>query len=710
MKRRYTFSALALLALAMQAAAAPAPGAGKLSDAEFVPFEVLVKFKPQTQMAMVKAQLPDVAISSRSPHYSIAKQHVPVPKLYTPAQARAETFALLERMLRRSDVEAAQLNYYAKFAFVPNDPLYLQQWHYPMISLPTAWDITRGSTLVRIAILDSGRTGHTDLAGRFLGLEFNAPVPGTPATDNGIYRHGTHVAGIAGAVSNNGIGGAGVCQGCTMMNAKIGDTTTGLTMPWIIDSIDWATDNGARVINMSFESSQPCTTTNNPLLRAAVVRAVNNGVIVVAAAGNAGANVDTTSPASCPGVISVAAVDRNGNLAAYSNRGPNIGITAPGGGGELRILPSGFADPTSSVYGNTVNGTCPTNSPSEAYNNNDFGAVSSWTSAPNSTPANVHCYRHLSGTSMAAPHLSGTVGLMLSVNSGLLPVHVSSLIRSTATALPACGSNCGPGLLNAFAAVNNARVTATGPCSLADKASKRCKIDSIGQYVDANGNLSESVYAYGHLWKFDVSGNRLVNTKRLDAYPRYASNGGPCTFAPAGQDCTIDSSTIIDYPGFGYLESVTAYGRYWNFDINNNGLAGNGSLLVSVPRFANGPCLYASGGTCKFDTRNLIYAPEWGLDGLFESITAYGRYWIFDGAGNLVYTDTLLSVARFASGPCAYASAGTTCTFDSRELRRVPGSGLMETITAYGRYFEWDVNGNPTANHGQLLTNIARMR
>ena len=173
--------------------------------------------------------------------------------------------------------------------------------------------------------------------------------------------------------------------------------------------------------------------------------------------------------------------------------------------------------------------------------------------------------------------------------------------------------------------------------------------------------------------------------------------------------CVIDSSTNLDYPGFGYIESVTAYGRYWNFDQNGNGLAGNGSLLSSVARFANGPCQYAdSPNNCRFDTRNLLDAPEWG--GLYESITAYGRYWIFDASSNLVGTNTLLSVPRFANGPCAYRSAGSICTFGSRELRHIAGGARIETVIAYGRYFEWDGNGNPTANHGQLLINIPRLR
>jgi hypothetical protein len=250
-------------------------------------------------------------------------------------------------------------------------------------------------------------------------------------------------------------------------------------------------------------------------------------------------------------------------------------------------------------------------------------------------------------------------------------------------------------------------LTVYGPCSTVTGAKLGCTINSIGQYVGSNGNMVESVFAYGNLWKFNDSGNQLGTPRKLRSLLRYQS--GPCAFAPAGQECTIDSVTTLDYPDFGYIESVTAYGRYWNFDRAGNGLTGNGSLLSSVPRYASGPCGHANPITsCRFDTRNLINPPEWG--GLFESITAYGRYWIFDGSGNLVGTDTLTSVPRFASGPCAHAPAGQLCSFTSRELRSAAGGGIIETVTAYGRYFEWGANGQPTANHGLPLASIPRLR
>ncbi|HEX8702196.1 MAG TPA: S8 family serine peptidase, partial [Myxococcaceae bacterium] len=372
--------ALCGFALGAQALAAPPPEASP--NLRFVPFEVLVKFKPGGQ-AMAKAQMPDVALSSPSPRFSVARSEVAASQRSRPGDAEAETRALLERLRRRDDVEYAQLNYLFDFALTPNDPLYAQQWHYPMISLPYAWDITRGSSTTGLAILDSGRTAHPDLAGRWSPVEFNASAPGTPATDNGNWRHGTHVASIAGGATNNYNGGAGVCHNCRMLNVKVGDTTTGISLANVANGIHWAVDNGARVINMSFETASACSQTAFPALREAIDRAVYNGVTVVAAAGNNAVNVANVTPASCPGVLSVAAIDRNSNLAGYSSRGTGIGISAPGGG---------------SFYGAGIG--CPADA-SSGFNPNDFaGAVAAWTTSANSGSA--HCYRHLGGTSMAA--------------------------------------------------------------------------------------------------------------------------------------------------------------------------------------------------------------------------------------------------------------------------------------------------------------------
>ena len=139
------------------------------------------------------------------------------------------------------------------------DRLYPLQWQYPNINLPSAWNLTSGNGLAPIAILDTGRTLHPDLIGRWSSLEYNASSPGSSAIDVGNWHHATHVAGIAGAALNNGIGGTGVCPGCSLLNVKITYSNGSIDSAAIINGLNWATDHGARVVNMSFESAVACS-------------------------------------------------------------------------------------------------------------------------------------------------------------------------------------------------------------------------------------------------------------------------------------------------------------------------------------------------------------------------------------------------------------------------------------------------------------------
>ncbi len=650
---------------------------------QYVPHEVVVKFKASVNTKKLKTQYPDLKIDSLGYGMSVIKVDRQKNTKYSTLDAKEATETLLKNMRNRKDVEYAQLNYIAELAYIPNDPLYSSQWHYPKINMPQAWNITRGSSSVRIGILDTGRTGHPDI--RWSSLEFNAANPGSPAIDSDTWRHGTHVAGIAAGRMNNYEGGAGVCPNCQLINVKIGSPTS-ISVANIIRGVEWAVENNVDILNMSFEFPRPCTQSINPALRESISNAVARNVSVVTAAGNNHVDVNNVSPASCPGAISVAATDRLNNLAPYSSFGSSIGISAPGG---------------ETFYGAGIN--CPED-PLSAFEGDNFdGAVSAWTTSKDG--GNEHCYRYLGGTSMAAPHVAGALGLMLSINRHLRPDQLRASIRSTASGLNSCGKDCGPGLLDSYAAIVNSRNKTTGPCS-ANNRSRNCVVDSLGQFMQGNGRIVESVYASGYLWQFNQSRHQINRTTKLSAIPRYAE--GPCSFAPAGGKCKFDSVTILDYPGIGYVESITAYGRGWNFDEDGEPWPASGFYLSSIARFANGPCLYASNSlNCTFDTRNLIDNPAWG--GLYESITAYGRYWIFNSNGSQIETGSLNSVSRYASGPCAYAPNGQHCRFDARDLRLNTSGKVIETITAYGRYFEWN-DGSPTAYHGQRLESIAHMR
>lgn len=470
MNRHPVFAAACLQIAALPALAAAPPGDPRSAESdhlrqEFIPHEILVELRPGSRPAQLSAQIPGLEIRSTTSQFGVARLVPPGAMLYRREEARAATLRLLERVLQRPEVRHAQLNHLFQLAappaWVPNDPLFAQQWHYLPIFMAEAWALTGGGGNVKIAILDTGRSEdgpHPDLDGRWSLLEYNANDPSSPPIDRRTWRHGTHVAGIAGAATNNATGGAGVCFNCTLMNVKVTAANSGdIATDKMLDGLRWAVANGARVINMSFAYPAACTDTGMAVVRSQIDKAVAQGVVVVASAGNHAGSVDNATPASCPGVISVAASDQGHQLASYSNGGTNVAITAPGGGGVIAYLPNGGVDPNSSVYGNRV-GTplCPADVPNNHFNPYTFGVVSTWTTRRTlgtGSYQNTHCYRYLSGTSMSAPHVSGAVGLMLSANPFLSPAQVRSILRSTATPMPGCGGRCGPGLLNVHLAI-----------------------------------------------------------------------------------------------------------------------------------------------------------------------------------------------------------------------------------------------------------------
>ena len=377
-----------------------------------------------------------------------------------PEVVRAEPDAIQTTMPVGEPVAAAAAGRAATADLTPDDPAFADQWHYRYtpgteegLNLPPAWAITTGSADVVVAVIDTGILPHADLAGRVLpGYDFiNDPVvandgdgrdsdpadPGDWFSANQCYLgnkarpstwHGTHVAGTIGAASNNGSDVAGVNWGARILPVRVLGTCGGYLSD-IVDGIRWAAGlavpfappnpNPARVLNLSLGGSGTCEES----YQEAFDDVVAVGAVAVVAAGNSSALADFYRPASCDGVITVAAGDRAGDLAWYSNYGSVVEVTAPGG---------------------------ETNEQSAA------GVLSTFNTGT-TVPGNDDLAFY-QGTSMAAPHVAGLAALLIGHTPTLTPAQVSSLIQDTARDFPA-GSNCAPwacgeGMADAFAALS----------------------------------------------------------------------------------------------------------------------------------------------------------------------------------------------------------------------------------------------------------------
>ena len=251
-----------------------------------------------------------------------------------PPRADVKTWAA--RIAKLPGVEYAEPNATARVATLPapNDPYYGSDWGWSAISAVDGWSAYPGSYGgsggATIAIVDTGiDSSHPDLSGRVRTsagancvTASGACAAGSALDDNG---HGTHVAGIAGAATNNSVGVAGTAFDAQLIPVKVLDSSGKGSYAAITNGIVWAVQQGARVINLSIQGTTPSQT-----LCDAVRLATSSGAFVAAAAGNYSSSAPSY-PAACPGAIGVAATDSSDAPASFSNYGsPDVFVSAPG--------------------------------------------------------------------------------------------------------------------------------------------------------------------------------------------------------------------------------------------------------------------------------------------------------------------------------------------------------------------------------------------
>ncbi|MDB5757614.1 MAG: subtilase family protein [Burkholderia sp.] len=477
---------------------------------------------------------------------------------------RADAHALAWKLAGNASVLSIEPDGRMVAQQLPNDPMFAQQWHYYEaaggINLPAAWDISTGSAAITIAVIDSGVRPHAELAGRLLpGYDFISDVTmandgsgrDTDATDPGDYGcnnsnsswHGTHVAGTLGAASNNSSGVSGVNWVSKLLPVRTIGRCGGYTSD-IIDGLRWAAGmdipnvpkntTPARVANLSIGgANNGCSA----YFQSAIDDVTARGTVVVVAAGNNNADVAAYDPANCNNVIAVAATSRNGGRAGYSNYGGKIAIAAPGGdgsGGILSTLNAGLTTPGADSYAN------------------------------------------FQGTSMAAPHVSGTVSLMLSVNPALTPAQVRQMVQSSARAFPRGTGNdcstsiCGAGIVDAGGAVAAARAALVpvvapapapvqvpapaptptlawtdcagegGTCTFSGTRQVRYGANGSYAYKSATGSIacSNGVFGdpiYGTVKTCQYAGDAGGTPAPAVTWTACAGEGGSCTFSGTRQ-------------------------------------------------------------------------------------------------------------------------------------------------------------------------------
>lgn len=352
-------------------------------------------------------------------------------------------------------VESVGFNYVVQALAMPNDPDYLPaQWNLfnsaGGIWAESAWDVSsnKGHGVV-VAVIDTGVAYENYgpyLQAPDLNKTFVAPRNFVDASthandDNG---HGTHIAGTIAQDTNNGLATAGIAFQASIMPIKILDWAGNGTITALDDAIYYAVDNGARVINLSLgiantgrpdAAGEVCTEIVG--LNPALQYAYDHNVVVVAAAGNEGVNL-VNCPAAYPTVISVGATRYDGQRAYYSNGGDALDIVAPGG--DMLVDQNGDGEPDGILQVSFCN---------------DPGTMfDSWVTDGVSLYGSFCTAMH-AGTSMSAPHVSGTVALMLGENPSLTPESIGRYLHTTALDYGTVGwdSSYGWGLLNAGAAV-----------------------------------------------------------------------------------------------------------------------------------------------------------------------------------------------------------------------------------------------------------------
>ena len=550
-------------------------------------------------------------------------------------QSNVDLNAIVDQLNKRADIEYAEIDAWIVPYATPNDTAYNTQWHYYEaaggMNLPAAWDTTTGSPSVTVAVLDTGYRPHADLAGNVVGQydmisstsvsvdgdgrDANAQDPGdyaaagdcgTGSSASDSSWHGTHVAGTIAAVSNNNSDVAGVAWNIGLVPVRVLGKCGG-SLSDIADGIRWAAGlsvsgvpanpNPADVINMSLGSGSPATCTST--YQNAIDAAVNAGTTIVVAAGNDNSSAGYP-PANCNNVVSVAAVNRNGGRAYYSNYGSAVDVAAPGGDGCNPIgegMPTSLADCEGGVW-------------------SDANMIQSTYNAGTTTPG-ADSIGALQGTSMATPHVAGLAALMYSVKPTATPAEIESTMKSTARAFPTVSShqcttaNCGAGIVDSSAAVlaMNGTPPPTGSNVLTNGVAKTGLSGATG----TGTNYTMDVPSGATNLKFAMSGG----TGDADLYVKFGS--APTT---SSYDCrswasgNTETCNIANAQAGTYHVLIQAYAAYSGASLTGSFTTAAANVAPTASFTSSCTDLTCSfNGSASSDSDGTIASYSWSFGG-----------------------------------------------------------------------------------------------
>ena len=513
----------------------------RLNDLEALPGRIIVKVRGGASKNAVDGLAKTYGASVKADLSQISSYVLEIP--------RDTRDAAIAGLSRHSLVARAEVDQLALPVAVPNDTNYASEWHLSKIGTPTAWDSAKGDG-VTVAILDSGiDSTHPDFSGKLV-TGWNLVDNNSDTSD--VYGHGTKVAGVVGATTNNATGVASIGWNTKIMPVRVALTSGSAYISTIASGITYAADHGAQIANASF-----ATLSSSATIQSAANYMKTKGGLVTVAAGNYGtldSTPDTTS------VISVSATNSSDVIASWSSYGPYIDVAAPG----------------DSVWSTTNGGG----------------------------------YAAVSGTSFSSPAVAAVLALIKSANTALTNTQVESILKSTAVDLGATGYDqyYGNGRVNASAAVSAARAavvpvpdttapiatvtaptagtTVSGSVAVNVTASDTVGVSRVELY--ANGSLvgTDTATPYAFTWDSTLAANGASESFIAYAYDAAGNKGTSPSVSvtvnnPVAADTTAPSVTI----------STPSSGSTVSGAVNISGFASDANEVSSMSIYVDGVLL-----------------------------------------------------------------------------------------------------------------------